>query len=106
MTDDVREAAWNAVHDALPARWTVGQASMADPLTRSWSVTARGRHPGRGKAPQSVTRAGEDEIAALKDFDDRLRGVPQPRGSQMDSVRRRLSFAYVQGAEEWTWAGR
>lgn len=59
-----REAAWDAVHEALPARWTVGQASIGDPLTRRWSVTARGPHPGRGKVPQTVTGTGEDEAAA------------------------------------------
>lgn len=97
-----REAAWDAVHEALPARWTVGRASMADPLTRRWSVTARGPHPGRGKIPQSVTGTGQDETAALRDLDDRLRGVPTPDGTALDALRRRLRLAYVDGAEEWT----
>jgi hypothetical protein len=64
-------------------------------------VTARGPHPGRGKTPRTVSGTGEDETAALRASDDRLRGVPQPDGSRMDELRRRLRFAYVQGAEEW-----
>jgi hypothetical protein len=60
------------------------------------------RTTGRGKLPQTVTGTGEDEIAALRDLDDRLRDVPQPDGSQMDELRRRLRLAYVEGAEEWS----
>jgi hypothetical protein len=101
MTRDAREAAWDAVHEALPARWHVGQPSY-DPGGPHWSVTARGPHPGRGKAPVTVSGKGEDEAAALRDLDDRLRGVPKPDGTQLDELRRRLRFAYVDGAEEWT----
>jgi hypothetical protein len=42
----------------------------------AFSVTARGPHPGRGKAPVTVSGTGEDEAAALHDLNDRLRGVP------------------------------
>lgn len=52
--------------------------------------------------PQTVSGTGEDEIAALRALDDRLRGVPKPDGSRMDELRRRLRLAYVDGAEEWT----
>jgi hypothetical protein len=52
--------------------------------------------------PPSVTGTGEDEAGALRDLDDRLRGVPRPEGGRMDELRRRLRFAYVDGAEEWT----
>lgn len=83
---DARGDAWDAVHEALPARGTVGQATVSDPLTRTWSVTARGPHPGRGKAPQTVTGTGEDETAALRDLDARLRGVPQPDGGRMNEL--------------------
>ncbi len=38
MTD--REAAWDAVHEALPAGWTVGPP-MYNPGVGGWSVTAR-----------------------------------------------------------------
>ena len=42
-----REAAWDAVHEALPARWHLGPVTY-DPGGPHWSVTARGPHPGRG----------------------------------------------------------
>ena len=96
-----RVAAWGAVHEALPARWRVGPVTY-DPGIPGFSVTAPGPHPGRGNVPQTVSGKGEDEAAALRDLDDRLRGVPQPNGSQMDAMRRRLRFAYVDGAEEWS----
>jgi hypothetical protein len=95
------EAAWDAVHEALPGRWHVGPVTY-DPGRHAFSVTARGRHPGRGKMPQTVSGTGEDEIAALRDLDDRLRGVPHPDGSRLEELRRRLRLAYVEGAEEWT----
>lgn len=79
----------------------MGKASVSDPLTRRWSVTARGPHPGRGKIPQTVTGTGEDETAALRDLDDQLRGVPKPDGTRLDELRRRLRLAYVEGAEDW-----
>lgn len=93
--------AWDAVHEALPARWRVGPPTF-DPGRQAWSVTAIGPHPGRGKIPQSVSGIGEDESAALQDLDDRLRGVPKPDGTRMDELRRRLRLAYVDGAEAWT----
>jgi hypothetical protein len=95
-----REEAWDAVHEALPARWAVGLPSQ-HPSSMTWSITARGPHPGRGKHPQTVTGSGEDETAALRDLDDRLRGSAMPVG-RMDDLRARLRLAYVAGAEEWT----
>jgi hypothetical protein len=99
--------AWDAVHEALPARWCVGLPSF-DPGVRrpdgyrgAWSVTARGPHPGRGKRPQTVTGTGEDEAAALWALDDRLRGRDDARG-RMAELQERLRLAYVQGAEDWT----
>src|SRR5438093_6505819 len=73
-----------------------------DPGVPAFSVTARGPHPGRGKAPQTVSGTGEDETSALRDLDDRLRGVPKPDGTRLDELRRRLRIAYVDGAEEWS----
>ena len=99
MTERSRDAAWDAVHEALPARWCVGQPSYDPGALRSdgyrgaWSVTARGPHPGRGKAPQTVKGIGEDEAAALRDLDDRLRGVPKPKGTRLDELRQRLRLA-------------
>ncbi len=43
-----------------------------------------------------------DETAALRNLDDRLRGVPQPDGSRMAERERRIRLAYLEGAEEWS----
>ena len=59
MTD--REAAWDAVHEALPAGWTVGPPTY-DPGVRGWSVTARSLAHSRHRPPQTVTGTGVDEI--------------------------------------------
>lgn len=105
MTD--REAAWDAVHEALPARRCVGRPSFDPGALRhdgylgAWSVTARGPHPGRGKAPRTVTGTGEHEVAALRDLVDRLTGVPKLDGNRMEELRRRLRLAYIEGAESW-----
>jgi hypothetical protein len=102
---DALEVAWDSVHEALPARWRVGPVNYDPGVIRSeghlgaFTVTARGPHPGRGKAPVTVSGTGEDEAAALRDLDDGLRGVPKPDGSRMDELRRRLRLAYVDGAE-------
>jgi hypothetical protein len=101
------EAAWEIVHETLPARWTLGKTSR-DILSGTWSVSAVGTHPGRGHIPQSVTGRGESEVEALGDLNDRLRGIPAPRGTRMDELRARLRLAYLDGAETWTrdYAGR
>jgi len=105
---DEREAAWDAVHETLPALWRVGPVTYDPGVLRSdghvgaFSVTARGPHPGRGKVPVTVSGIGVDETAALCDLDDRLRGVPKPDGTLLDELRRRLRLAYVDGAEEWS----
>ena len=49
-----------------------------------------------------MTGTGVDEIAALRALDDRLRGVPQPAGSRMAELERRIRLAYLEGAEEWS----
>ena len=96
-----RQAAWAAIHEALPAGWRVGPPTF-DPGQHHWSVTARSGTRGRGKLPQTVTGTGASPEAALRALDDRLRGVPQPDGSRMDELRRRLRLAYVGGAlSEW-----
>lgn len=107
MNDD-RERAWDAVWEAMPARWTIGPVTYDPGVLRSdgqmgaFRVTARGPHPGRGKVPQTVTGTGEDETAALRDLDATLRGAKPAPGSYLEELRRRLRLAYVEGAEEWT----
>jgi hypothetical protein len=50
----------------------------------------------------TVSGTDEDEAAALRDLNDQLRGVPKPDGTRLEELRRRLRFAYVEGAEEWS----
>lgn len=112
MSSDPRaapsEAAWDAVHEALPARWRVGPVTFDPGIVRSdgqlgaFSVTARAPHPGRGKLPMTVSGTGETADGALSALDDQLRGVPKPHGSQLEHLRGRLRLAYVEGAENWT----
>src|SRR6476646_5950861 len=99
MTD--REDAWYAVHEALPAGWTVGPPTF-DPGVAGWSVTARTVAASRLKRPETVTGTGVDETAALRNLDDRLRGVPQPNGSRMAERERRIRLAHIEGAESWS----
>lgn len=101
MTDNAD--AWDTVHEALPARWRVGPVTY-DPGRSAWSATAVGPHPGRGKMPLTVSGTGQNETAALRDLNDRLRGVPKPDGTELDRIRRRLRLAYLEGAEEWSQA--
>ena len=42
-----------------PEWWAVGPTSY-DPGTGPWTCTARGRHPGRGKHPETMTGTGLD----------------------------------------------
>jgi len=76
---DAREAAWGAVHDALPAFWRVGPPSF-NPERQSWTITTISRHPGRGKIPTTITGYGDDEVAALRDLEVRLVNSPRPTG--------------------------
>jgi len=102
MPDDVpREAAWFAVHDALPAYWQVGPVTF-DPGRGMFMVTARAPHPGRGKSPVTVSGAGDTEIAALVDLHARLTGMPRPAddAAKREVLNRRLRQAFYQGAEE------
>src|SRR4051794_18411231 len=96
-----RETAWDAVHEALPAGWTVGPPTY-DPGVPGWSVTARSVAYSRRRPPQTVRGTGDSETAALRALDDRLRGVPQPNGSRMAERERRMRLAYLEGAAEWS----
>jgi hypothetical protein len=72
-------------------------------ILHRWEVSAFGQTHGRhGGPPVTVTGTGEDAVAALRDLDDRLRGVPQPDGSRMEELQRRARLAYFQGAvDQW-----
>jgi hypothetical protein len=100
MPTDPREAAWFAVHDALPAFWHVGPITF-DPGRVAFSVTARAPNPGRGKAPVTVSGVGETEIAALVDLRGRLTDTPRPAddAAKRELLNRRLRQAFCQGAE-------
>jgi len=89
--------AWDALYDSLPGRWHIGKPFYAQ-ARAAWLVTAWGPQPGRNKAQQAVIGTGDTAVAALRDLDDRLRGVPRSKGGRMDELRRRLRFRYVGGA--------
>src|SRR3954451_15082584 len=82
MTD--REDAWDAVHEALPAGWRVGPVTYS-PAIPGYSVSALSGGYSRTKRPHTVQGTGDTETAALRALDDRLRGVPQPNGSEMEA---------------------
>lgn len=95
---DVREAAWFAVHDALPACWMAGPVTF-DPGRAQFSVTARAPSPGRAKIPISVSGLGETEVAALVDLHGRLTGMPRPAddATKRALLNRKLRQAFCQG---------
>jgi hypothetical protein len=98
---DEREEAWGRLHEAMPARWTVGRASY-DPGRHGWSISAVGPHPGRGRIPTSLSGFGDDELAAVRDLDARLRGERSGGPRRLDELRARLRLAYFDGAEDLT----
>jgi hypothetical protein len=87
-----REAAWEAVWEALPARWHLGPPTF-DPGRHVYSVTARSGTRGRGNPPVCVSGPGETEIDALRDLDGRLRGAPRPDGGRVEELRGRARLA-------------
>ena len=90
-----RERAALDVLALLPEWWAVGPTSC-DPGTGRWTWTARGRHPGRGKTPESITGTGLDELAAVIDI--RIRLEERRRPDQIAEKRGRAAF--LEGAEE------
>ena len=89
--------AWDALYDSLPPRWHVGRPTY-DAADATWCVTAWGT----GDPPASVTGTGDTELAALRDLDERLRGVARPNRSRMDEFRHQLRMACVDGAEAFS----
>ena len=97
MTDQHRIAdalneAWDALYDSLPGRWHIGKPTY-DARLAGWSVSAWGPKPGRGEAKQTVTGTGATEVAALRDLDTRLRGLPKPNRDRVEELRRQLRMA-------------
>jgi len=91
------DEAWDVLYDSLPPRWHIGKPSY-DPERAPWFVTAWGPQPARGEARQAVTGTGETAAAALRDLDERLRGVRRPNDDRLDELHRQLRMAYVDGA--------
>jgi hypothetical protein len=98
--DEEQEAIWEHLHDALPPRWTIRQG-FYDPCRRGWFISAVGPEPIRGRVPQRVTGFGEDEFAAVRDLDARLRGERTEDAHRYAILRTRLRLAYIEGAEDW-----
>jgi len=98
MTDPaLRERAALDVLSRLPEWWQLGPASY-DPGTGRWTITARGRHPGRGKYPETITGTGEDELAAMVDL--RIKLDERRRGDKLEAIERRGRAAFLEGAEQ------
>jgi hypothetical protein len=70
---DEREAAWDAILEALPRGWRAAQPSH-DPARNEVEVVARAPKLGgrRGPAPEYVIGRGADELGALRDLARRL----------------------------------
>ena len=93
MTDPAkRERAALDVLSRLPNGWRVGPATY-DPGTRRWIVTARGRHPGRGRQPETITGTGEEELAAMTDLAILL--DERRRRELLDAIERRSRLGGV-----------
>jgi len=101
VTYEALSEAWDVLYESLPPRWHIGKPSY-EPGRAAWSATAWGPRPDPGKARQSVTGMGDTEVAALRDLDDRLLGVPRPNRGRMDEFRHQLRMAYVDGAEAFS----
>ena len=69
-----REAAWDALRDALPKGWRTGPPSY-NPATQLVEIVAMGPKVGgqHGPPPESVSGFGVDEAAAVRDLEARLR---------------------------------
>jgi len=68
MTDDERERAWAALHDAVARMpgWAVGPCQLHGEAA-SWHIAAIDLRPrGRQAMRESTTTTGATEIAALK----------------------------------------
>jgi hypothetical protein len=81
MTDDERERAWGAVHDAIAQMpgWAVGRCSYHGEVAL-WYIAAIDLRPrGRYAKREAITATGATEIDALGAL-VALLGAPQRRG--------------------------
>src|SRR6478736_305954 len=76
-----------------------GARDIRPGVARVLGVGLVGR-PQPHQRPRTVQGTGETETAALRDLDDRLRGVPKPDGTRMEERERRFRLTYLAGAEE------
>lgn len=95
------EAAWDPLWEAMPARWTVGRPSF-DPGARAWLISAVPPDRGRAKIPASLSGRGNDEVAAIRDLDARLRGERTDGPRKLGELRATMRMAYLAGAEGWS----
>jgi hypothetical protein len=88
---DEREAAWFALHDALPPGWRVGEVTY-DPASAEYVVTAMSPRPvGRGRPPDRViVGRGADEVTAVAALAETLRV----------DLNTRARAAFIEGADE------
>jgi hypothetical protein len=89
---DPGEKAW-AVHEAFRHAGTSGLRASPTRSPGHGTVSAVGptRH---GQIPVSVTGTGSDELSAVGDLDERLRGRENAWG-RLEALRARLRLAYV-----------
>ncbi len=82
MTTEAREAAWDAVHDALPAGWTVARPSHhIEAQERHWHVYAADLRA-RAKRRETLEATGWTEAEALRDLATLLRGFARRGGGE------------------------
>ena len=84
------------VLDQLPEGWHVGRISW-NPCTRRWAITARGPHPDRGRAPETISGIGPDEPSAVTNL--RIRLAKRHRPDQLAEIERRGRAAFLEAAE-------
>jgi hypothetical protein len=105
MTVTKRERAEHDVLELLPDGWRLGRACW-NPGTQRWAVTARPAYPGRGKAPETLSGIGDDEMTAMTDLAIRL--DERRRADMLAEVDRRGRLAFLSRTEQrsWTAEGR
>jgi hypothetical protein len=81
MADKALEEAWNAVHDATPANWSVGRPSYIERYDRfeqfAFDTTDRGR-PGKPHT-REWTAVGQTDVECLEAIVRCLREISEGR---------------------------